>query len=118
MHAYIKVLVKGLASHVDIVAAYFARELHTETVQLPEPVRDGLAVPVEGQLERVVDAVFCGNRLVVFVSAELALLRLVRGFLFAFRRELFEALFHRLAGLALNVCLCVFADIAQEFEVS
>ena len=46
---------EGTAAPVGRVAADLAFELLVEPVQLVEPVGDGLAVPAERQLERVVD---------------------------------------------------------------
>lgn len=48
--------VKVLPAHVYLVRADLATVLDAETVQLVQPVWDGLAVPAERQLERVVDA--------------------------------------------------------------
>ena len=54
MAGLVEVLVEGAPAHVDEVAADLARELDAEPVQLVQPVRDRLAVPGQGQFERVV----------------------------------------------------------------
>lgn len=72
----------GSPAHVDVVRANFAPVLHSKTMQLVQPVRDGLAIPSERQLERVVDPL-----LLVFV--------------FTFSTACFAGLVGRRAGLGL-----------------
>jgi len=80
---------------VDVVGADLALVLDAEAVQLVEPVRDGLAVPAQRQLERVVDA-----RLVVLVVLAVARSR-PRAALARRRRRRSRRSFGRLARLEL-----------------
>jgi hypothetical protein len=47
MTPFLKVFVKSLSSHIDIVATDFARVFHTKSMQFVKPVGNRLAVPAE-----------------------------------------------------------------------
>lgn len=51
----LEVLLKGSTARVRVVTADLACELALQSVQLPQPVGDGLAVGTQGQLEGVVN---------------------------------------------------------------
>jgi len=51
---YGEVPLEGFAAHVGEVATNLTLVLHTETVQLVEPVGNRLAIPAQGQVQRVV----------------------------------------------------------------
>jgi hypothetical protein len=58
MPTLLEVSIKGLPTHVQEIRTDFTLVLDTETVQLVQPVRNGLAVPSKRKLERVVDPLF------------------------------------------------------------
>mmetsp|Transcript_34458 Transcript_34458/g.103172 ORF Transcript_34458/g.103172 Transcript_34458/m.103172 type:complete len:247 (-) Transcript_34458:1310-2050(-) len=70
----LEVALEGARAHVGLVAADLAPVLDVEAVELVEPVGDGLAVPAERQVERVVDRLL----LLLVVVLVLVLLRLRR----------------------------------------
>mmetsp|Transcript_27433 Transcript_27433/g.77615 ORF Transcript_27433/g.77615 Transcript_27433/m.77615 type:complete len:277 (-) Transcript_27433:776-1606(-) len=74
MPPLLEVPLKRAAAPVRSVAADLALELLVQTVQLVEPVRDGLAIPSQWQLQRVVDVLV----FLVAVVFQLSLLCLLK----------------------------------------
>mmetsp|Transcript_12242 Transcript_12242/g.19680 ORF Transcript_12242/g.19680 Transcript_12242/m.19680 type:complete len:366 (-) Transcript_12242:130-1227(-) len=74
MTPLLEVAVEGPAAHVGGAAADLALELHAQSVQLVQPVGDGLAVPAQRQVQRVVHGALVVRVLLLPAPAAAALL--------------------------------------------